>query len=64
MKNSKADDWPVVPSTGAKFLRVHSVGVVPLAQALSTPEEELYRHWGWAGAQQTEEVCQQLHVHH
>lgn len=29
--------------------------------SLGTPEEELYTHWGWAGAQQTEEACRSIH---
>ena len=27
--------------------------------SLGTPEEELYAHWGWAGASQTEAACRQ-----
>lgn len=29
--------------------------------SLGTPEEELYTHWGWAGARQTEEACRRIH---
>ena len=28
--------------------------------SLGTPEEELYVHWGWAGASQTEAVCRRV----
>ena len=29
--------------------------------SLGTPEEELYTHWGWAAARQTEEACRRIH---